>query len=55
MQMQEINSLVVSGKVLALNFSDDIFNEPSFLLENNKQLYFYGANDDILKHLVYTT
>ncbi len=52
--MQEINSLVVSGKVLALNFSDDIFNEPSFLLENNKQLYFYGANDDILKHLVYT-
>ena len=39
----------------ASKYGTIIFNEPSFLLENNKQLYFYGANDDILKHLVYTT
>ena len=52
--MQEIYSLVVSDEVLVLNFSGDTFNEPSFLLENNQQLHFYGANDDLLKHLVYT-
>jgi len=52
--MPESYSLVISDTVRTLSFSDYGFNEPVFLLENNTQLHFHGANDEILKDLVYT-
>ena len=52
--MPESYSLVISDAVRTLSFSDYGFNEPVFLLENNTQLHFHGANDEILKDLVYT-
>jgi len=54
MLMPESYSLVISDDVHTLSFSDYGFNEPVFLLENNTQLHFHGANDEILKDLVYT-
>ena len=52
--MQENFSLVIRDELHAVDYSDVNLNEPVFLLENNKQLYFQGANDEMLRELVYT-
>jgi len=52
--MQENFSLVIRDELHVVDYSDVGFNEPGFLLENNKQLYFQGANDAMLRDLVYT-
>ncbi|MCF7971520.1 MAG: hypothetical protein K9L22_10205 [Methylococcaceae bacterium] len=52
--MQENFSLVISGGIHSVDYSDIAFNEPVFFLENNKQLYFQDASDEMLRDLVYT-